>query len=214
MLRGQISLKSISKTYGLLVITPFLFFLGCATTGTTAKSPGKYANWNGVIDELEVVKTFSVNAYSKVILLPLDTSAVPLPPKDENTYEPLTKIISHVDQTFREGVGKGMEGLKNISLESAKSPTSEAGVLMIQAKVFEMNPGSRALRYFVGFGAGKTVVGIQGEVIDAMSGQVQLRFKHARASSMGMFGGDYEQFLSDNTKEVGEDIGTMLIKMQ
>ncbi len=77
-----------------------------------------------------------------------------------------------------------------------------------------MNPGSRALRYFVGFGAGKMVVGIQGEVIDALSSQVYLRFKHARASAYGGIGGDYESLLSDDTREVGEDIGKMLGIMQ
>jgi hypothetical protein len=211
----QIRLTFISKIYGLLLIIPFLLFLACATTsGTTSKNPGKYSEWNGFIDELEIVNTFSINAYSKVVFLPVDTSAVMLPEKSENTYEPLAKMISLVDQTFQEGLTKGMKGLNNVSLESSKSRTSEAGVLIIRAKVFEMNPGSRALRYFVGFGAGKTVVGIQGEVIDALSGQVQLKFKHARASSMGGFGGDYEKFLSDDTRDVGEDIGKMLVKMQ
>jgi len=204
MLRRKTVLTPISDGLGLLVIIPFLFFLSCATTsGTATKSPGKYIDWNGFIDELEIVKPFSMNAYSKVIVLPLNTSAVILPPKTENTYEPLTKVISHVDQIFGEGLSKGLKDLKNVSLESSKSPTFEPGMLIIQAKVFEMNPGSRALRYFVGFGAGKMVVGIQGEVIDALSSQVYLRFKHARASAYGGIGGDYESLLSDDTREVG-----------
>ena len=209
----QIAFKSISDTYGLLIIIPFLFFLGCATTSGT-KIPGKYSNWNRFIDELEIVNPFNINNYSKVLILPIDSSTVPLPDKSDNTYEPLTKMIGHVDQTFREGLTEGLKGSNIIALESSASPTSKTGVLIIQAKVFEMNPGSRALRYFIGFGAGKTVVGIQGEVIDALSGQVQLKFKHARASSMGGFGGDYEKFLSDDTRDVGEDIGKMLTKMQ
>ncbi len=215
MERLQTHLRSIPKIYRLLVIILCIFFLACATTSTTtSKSPGKYSKWNGFIDELEIVNSFAITSYSKIIILPLDTSAVPLPDKSENTYEPLTKMISHVDQTFREGVSVGLKDLKNVSLETSPSPPSEAGVLLIQAKVFEMNPGSRALRYFVGFGAGKTVVGIQGDVMDARSGQVQLKFKHARASSFGVFGGEYEKFLSDDTRDVGEDVGKMLATMQ
>ncbi len=208
------SMSICQKTYGILIIIPFLLFVACATSGTASKGSGKYSDWNGFIDELEIVKPFSMNAYSKVIVLPLNTSAVILPPKTENTYEPLTKVISRVDQIFGEGLSKGLKDLKNVSSESSKGPTSEAGVLIIQAKIFEMNPGSRALRYFVGFGAGKMVVGIQGEVIDAMNSQVYLRFKHARASAYGGVGGDYESLLSENTRDVGEDIGKMLAKMQ
>ncbi len=208
----QIRQTLISKISSLFVALPLLFLLACATSGTPTQGPGKYSDSLG-LDELEIIKIFSIKSYSKVAVLPIDTSAVPLPDKSDNTYAPVTSMIGRVDQVFQEGFRKGLKDT-NLPLESSKSLTSEPGVLIIQAKAFEMNPGSRALRYFVGFGAGKTVAGFQGNVIDARSGQVLLKFKHARASSMGVFGGDYEKFLSDDTRDVGEDIGKMLTKMQ
>ena len=77
-----------------------------------------------------------------------------------------------------------------------------------------MNPGSRALRYFVGFGAGHSGTDFQGEVIDGGSGKVYLRFKHGRGSSIGVFGGDYEKMMSGDSKDAAEDLGKMLVKFQ
>ena len=85
-------------------------------------------------------------------------------------------------------------------------------MLIIKGRVAEMNPGSRSKRVWIGFGAGKSRVEIQGTVIEAKTQKELLRFKHARVSGIGMFGGDYADFLTDDTGDVGEDIGKMLQK--
>jgi hypothetical protein len=59
------------------------------------------------------------------------------------------------------------------------------------------------------FGAGKTIVGIEGEIVDPTSNSSLMKFKHARASGMGFFGGDYGKFFNDDVKWVGEDVGKM-----
>jgi len=84
-------------------------------------------------------------------------------------------------------------------------------VLVVRGKVTQMNPGSKALRYWVSFGAGQSRVEVSGEVIDALSNTVLVRFVHARSSGIGALGGDYQKFLTDDTRDVGEDVGKMLL---
>ncbi len=195
------------------------FLVSCATmqtqdTGATKAGPGKYTKWNGLIDELEVVQNFSIGKYSKTVLLPIETASTPLPEKDDNTYEPVTKVLAQIDSVFTEGLKSGLKDLPNISMVSAQAPGSEPGTLIIKAKVIKMNPGSRALRYFVGFGAGHSGADFQGEIIDAENGKVYLRFKHGRGSSIGLFGGDYEKMMIGDSKDAAEDVGKMLSKFQ
>ena len=191
----------------------FLFAVSCAHTSNI--NPGKYTDWADILDELEIIQPLSLSKYSRILILPLDTSSTPLPDNDDNSYKPVTNILSRVDGIFMEGMKRKLEDLKNISIESSKSPLSpDSGVLLVRGKVTAMNPGSRALRYFVGFGVGSSIAGIQGEVVDAQSGNVFLKFKHARASSAGAFGGNYEKLMTNDTNNVAEDIGKMLLKFR
>jgi hypothetical protein len=179
------------------------------------KAPGKFKDWGGFIDELEIIEPFQIAGFSKIVVVPLDTAATPLPERDDNTYEPTTRILAKVNQIFVEGLKKGVKDKMPVLLvEKETTPEiSEPGVLIIKGRVTEMNPGSRSKRMWVGFGAGKSRVEIQGTVIEAQTQKELLRFKHARVSGVGMFGGDYADFLTDDTIDVGEDIGKLLLKL-
>lgn len=78
--------------------------------------------------------------------------------------------------------------------EIPKEPT-KPNAMILRRRVSEMTPGSRALRYFVGFGAGKSRVEIKGELVEQTTSKILLKFKHARVSAMGLFGGDYKKFI-------------------
>ena len=52
-------------------------------------------------------------------------------------------------------------------------------------------------------------MGIEGR-ISKPSGETLAEFKHRRHSGIGIGGGDYFKFLSDDTKDVGTDIGKFL----
>jgi hypothetical protein len=89
--------------------------------------------------------------------------------------------------------------------------TVPADALVIEGRFTKIDPGSRAKRYWAGFGAGKSGVQVAGTVKDA-SGKVLAEFSHMRNSGIGVGGGDYVKFLSDDTKDVGHDIAIFLAK--
>lgn len=82
--------------------------------------------------------------------------------------------------------------------------------MLLRASVPVIEPGSQALRYWVGFGAGSAYVRFAGELVDAESSAVLLKFEHQRIAAMGAFGGAYEGKLNDCTQEVAGDIGEMI----
>jgi hypothetical protein len=139
----------------------------------------------------------------------------PLPKQDDNTYPPTATALSKATDFFITGIKKRVAGKLEASI-AEQAPTADAakGVLLIRGEVLELNPGSRAARYWVGFGAGKSRAEIKGEIVNAETGAPLLKFSHARASSMGEGGGDYTTFLDDDIREVGEDIGKMLLSFE
>jgi Domain of unknown function (DUF4410) len=81
--------------------------------------------------------------------------------------------------------------------------------LIVEGEFTELDPGSRAKRYFVGFGAGKAAVAVTGTVKDA-KGTLLANFKQRRVASMGVAGGDSVKKMTDDCKSIGEDIAKFL----
>jgi hypothetical protein len=173
---------------------------------------GVHEDWNGLIDKLEIVEPFQLATYTQLMILPLVTAKTPLPKSDDNSYGPTTTVLSKATVLFVKGIEKQIEGKLKVSIVQ-QPPTAESarGVLLIRGEVSELDPGSRAARYWGGFGAGKSRAEITGEIVNAETGAPLLKFTHARVSTVGGFGGDYTALLSHDLREVGEDIGKMLI---
>lgn len=85
------------------------------------------------------------------------------------------------------------------------------GALVVEGTFDTIDPGSRAKRYFVGFGAGKSSVKVSGTLKDA-SGKTLASFVQRRVGAMGMGGGDSLEKLTSDARSIGEDIGKFLAK--
>lgn len=83
-----------------------------------------------------------------------------------------------------------------------------ADALLVEGKFIEMDPGSRAKRYFAGFGAGKSGVTVEGSV--KANGTVIATFKQRRIGAIGAFGGDSMAKLVADTRDIGEDLAKFL----
>ena len=170
--------------------------------------PGRYTDWKGEIDQLEILKKFSLGDYTRIVVEPVDTSATPLPEKDDNTYEPVKTVLAKVTDPFVEGLTGELE--KDAGLSVKKGKEGGAGDLLIRARIDVMDPGSQAARYWGGFGAGAARTNIIGEVVDGASGDVLLRFTQERRSGVGAMGGGYQDLLNRNVHKIGEDLALIL----
>jgi len=90
--------------------------------------------------------------------------------------------------------------------KTADAPTGKD--LVVEGTFTMINPGKRAMRW-VAPGAGKSGIAVDGTVKNA-KGEVLATFKHMRHSGIGLGGGDYVKFLTDDTKDVGHDIAVFL----
>jgi hypothetical protein len=172
--------------------------------GLTA--PGRYKDWDDEIDRVEILKTFNLAEYERVVVEPFDTKDVELPEKDDNTYVPVKAVLSHVEEPFLDGLSNELPD----RLKVGKGEGGEARTLKIRVKVDLMDPGSQAARYWVGFGAGASKTGLSGQIIDAGTGDVLVKFEQERRSGVGSAGGDYEELFDRNLEQIGEDIAGLI----
>jgi len=92
-------------------------------------------------------------------------------------------------------------------LASGAEPAADS--ILLEGKFTELNPGSRAARYVVGFGAGHSSVGVEGSV-KTTDGTLLATFKQRRLGSAGAFGGDSVGKMSEDVKNIGDDIAKFL----
>jgi hypothetical protein len=57
-------------------------------------TPGHYRNWGGQIDKLEILATFKVADYSRIVVQPFDTSPAPLPKEGDSAYAAVQRMAS------------------------------------------------------------------------------------------------------------------------
>ena len=190
--------------------------------------PGSYEDWNdGMINKLVIKESFKTSDFAEVRVAPVETATTPLPDKDDNTYEPAVNVLKQARSYLMEGMKEELKSppvtegdMPPPAPPAASAPASGASataparprVLVLRVRVIKLDPGSRAARFWVGFGSGKSNVELAGELLDGDSGKVLLTFNLTRASSGGgkVAGGKYEKMMGGDIWDAGSDIGQML----
>lgn len=176
-----------------------------------AKKPqtaaGKYEAWGPDIDQIEIVRSFKAADYSKVVVETLDVSKTPAP-EDADVAAKVSRVLAEATKPFQEELAKNATGFAVASEQTG----DKAGTLIVRARVTTMDPGSRSKRLFIGYGAGAARAAIEGEIVDAATGEVLIRFTQERRSGIERFGrgSSYEEIMARNLRQLGEDVANIL----
>jgi hypothetical protein len=175
-----------------------------ASKGTT--TPGTYRDWNGDIDEVTIMQPFRLDSYNDIAVESFDITKVPLPNPKENTHAAVQSALGTIKPAFIEGF------LQNLRRKpgAANTVRGKGQTLVIVVRLTKLDPGSQAARYFGGFGAGAVKVEMTGDVVDARSRKVLVRFKQERRSGFGVFGGGYGDLFIRTAHQIGGDVAGLL----
>lgn len=168
---------------------------------------GKYKDWKKTIDLLEVKASYDFTGRKTVILLPVNTSDVKLPDNDNDNYKLVVKSLDNLTQSVATELQKSLQkqGYKVIVAENADVRDPEA--IVIQLNWTEFDLGSRALRAWVGFGAGNAGFGTDGVIYDGDNAVIT--FSHRRIAPMD--NRNYEKLAVKGVKDVSEDLAKMIL---
>lgn len=199
-------MRTFPRAVAFVALLAFLSLPALAAKKAAPTEPGRYTDWGEEIDLLEIKESFKLSDYKKVVVEPFDTADTPLPEKDDNTYEPVRLVLQDPARPFSLGLSEELKG----KIEVSEGSAAEGETLIIRARVVVMDPGSRAARYWAGFGAGAARTGISGEVVDGSSGKVLLHFTQERRSGFGVGGGDYVKLMQRTLRQLGGDVALIL----
>ena len=169
-------------------------------------SVGTFSDWND-LDYVEIDQIIHAGDYTTLYIMPVDESKVVFPDKSDNKYPALVNALAN----FRGIIQKEFVGeYKNLRVVLAdKKVTPKEKELVLNVKIEEINMGERALRAWVGFGAGAQSVEISATLTDA-KGKVYF-LKHRRFSTKMS---NYQSCLESEFEELSEDMVRVLQYMK
>lgn len=173
---------------------------------------------DGALDKIELfVAALDHPADLTVVLKPFDASAADLGTggkdgKDTRQQEAKT-MQNEGPRVLAERLVATLEEskpFKQVRVLKADEAVPE-GAVVIEGTFLTLDPGSRAKRYFAGFGAGKSAVKVAGTVKDS-TGRILASFEQRRVGAIGMGGGDSLGKLLSDSRSIGEDIAKFLAR--
>jgi hypothetical protein len=99
---------------------------------------------------------------------------------------------------------------KNIVINGDAS----GNAVIFEGAITEFNAGSRALKFFVGFGAGKAYLLVKGRFVDAQTGHELATFVDRETGYRGALAMEsYEDLFPHQAKSLGENISQFIEKL-
>jgi len=178
--------------------------------GATAQiKVGTYTEWQKTLDELEIKESYDFSNRKTVVILPVQTSDVELPKKSDDNYKLITKALANMTQTIATEMQNQLQkaGYKVIVAEDANFRDPES--IVIQFNWTELDLGSRALRVWVGYGAGNARFATQGVIYD---GDKEIAtFSQRRISALDTQ--KYEKLVAKGINNVVGDVAKLILAM-
>jgi hypothetical protein len=190
--------------------------MAALAVSASAQAPVKTIE-EGVLDKIELhVAALEKPGELVVAIRPFDASGADLGTggKDgkETRQQEAQTMQNEGPRVLAEKFVAGLQGGPFKSVQVLKADEAPpAGALVVEGRFLTLDPGSRAKRYFAGFGAGKSSVKVAGVVKDA-TGKTLATFEQRRIGAMGMGGGDSLGKLMSDSRSIGEDIAKFLSK--
>jgi len=100
-----------------------------------------------------------------------------------------------------------------VNLSESPLAAEAEPVLRVEGSITRLEPGSRALRYLVGFGAGRTQAQAEMRFVDVQTGQVVMVTADRRVAAYGVFGGDSEDHLRESFGDMARDLAKFLERL-
>ena len=202
---------------GVFVVVLSLGLTGCiGAMQTTAHEPVGVSGLTPTQEDRDagvvgISSGFDLKTYQ---LIAIDRFAVADPEvKDEEDKKLATTMpVLLQSELVRQLRATGLFG-KVVNLSETEFKPGSERALRLEGTITRLAPGSRALRYWVGFGAGRSKAQAEMRFVDAQSGQVVMVTADRRVAAYGVFGGDSEDHLKESFGDMARDLAKFLARL-
>ena len=162
--------------------------------------PGTYKEWGPDIDEIESGKKCNLGDDTKIVVEPVDASTV------NTSDKAVEEVVAAATQEFTDQLAKDVK----VPVSTSEKGHHSGDTLVVRTKLVSLDPGSRAARYWGGFGAGAAIAKMEGEIVDGRSNKVLARFTQERRSGFGVAGGNSASLLRRDIRAIATDVANIL----
>jgi len=196
------------KSVKLLLPAMFLMSFGSFASAeeTTLPKPG-------VLNEEAVMTSQRLSTYDTLIIKDFSTDGVVYDRIDDEERPKVDAMKPLIVKNLTFSIEAEMKKRKLFNNVVLNSDAKENAVIL-EGNFTEFNGGSRALRFWVGFGAGKTYLSVKGRLIDAQSGKELATFVDQETGFKGVASMEsFEDLFPHQAKSLGEHIGEFIEKL-
>ena len=152
------------------------------------------------------LKTFRVIGVDRFPVSPTEI-------KDEEDRSLAASMPGYFQSEIVSRLAKTKVFARVVNLSEAPLNPGPEKALHLTGVITRLAPGSRALRFFVGYGVGRTKAQVEIHFIDVQLGQVVMVTADRRATARGLFGGSSEGHLRESFEEMAQDLSRFLQRL-
>ncbi len=152
------------------------------------------------------LKAYSVLAVGKLPVAPQETN-------DDEDRKVAASMPPYFQSELVRRVREANLFARVVNLSETSFTPGPEKALRLQGNITRLDPGSRALRYWVGFGAGRSKAQTELQFVDVQSGEVVMVIADRRVAAYGVFGGDSEEHLQESFGDMARDLARFLTRL-
>ena len=171
----------------------------------------------GSISKPKVMNDETINLTEK-LSMNYDTLIIKEFTYDKANYENVSsdekRVIDKISPNLVRTISDTTEaelGSKKIFKKILKNAKHSGKTVILEGAITEYNAGSKALKFFVGYGAGKAYLKVKGRLIDAATGKELAEFEDQETGYLGsMTTMSFDDVFPIQAKSIGESIAKFI----
>jgi hypothetical protein len=192
------------------IVASALLFLGFASLACAEEKPLPKPD---ILTEETIYTSQRLADYDILIIRDLQTDGAEYSRVDEEERVKIDAMKPMLIRMFSESLDMELKTRK-LFQTILKNGDAKGKALILEGKITEFNAGSRALKIFVGFGAGKAYLKIKGRLVDAETGKELAVFEDRETGYRGSMGLEsYQDLFPHQAKSLGENVAQFLQKL-
>lgn len=191
----------------------FLLFTFLLAFSTLAFADEKPLSKPDVLSEETILTSQRLSGYDTIVIRDFATDGAEysqINSEEKAKIETMKPLLVRTISESLEMEIKNRKLFKNI----IKNGDVKENAVILEGSFTEFNAGSRALKLFVGFGAGKVFIKVKGRLIDAQTSKELALFEDRETGYRGsMTLEGFEDLFPHQAKSVGENLANFIQKL-
>jgi hypothetical protein len=166
-----------------------------------------------VLTEESIFTDKKIGSYDTLVIRDFNSEGAEYSRVDNEEKPKIDAMIPILSRTITDNIEMQLK-LKKLFQNILVNAEPRENTMILEGSFTEFNAGSRALKLFVGFGAGKAYLKVKGRLIDAQTGQELAVFTDRETGYRGALSLEsYLDLFPHQAKSIGENIAQFIEKL-